>query len=62
MPGVAAVLLAGDLGLSPQPPSDEVEGPFGRPVLAAEADVVVRPRVRGDRQRTRGHRAGLRPC
>ena len=36
MPGVAAVLLAGDLGLSPQPPSDEVEGPFGRPVLAAE--------------------------
>ena len=36
MPGVAAVLLAGDLGLSPQPPSDEVEGPFGRPVLAAD--------------------------
>lgn len=35
MPGVAAVLLAGDLGLSPAI-SDEVEGPFGRPVLAAE--------------------------
>ncbi|MGA9160023.1 MAG: xanthine dehydrogenase family protein molybdopterin-binding subunit, partial [Actinomycetota bacterium] len=36
MPGVAAVLLARDLDLSPQPPSDEVEGPFERPVLAED--------------------------
>ncbi len=36
MPGVAAVLLARDLDLSPQPPSDEVEGAFERPVLAED--------------------------
>ena len=36
MPGVAAVLLARDLDLAPQPPSDEVEGPFERPVLAED--------------------------
>jgi carbon-monoxide dehydrogenase large subunit len=36
MPGVAAVLTAADLGLDPQPPAGNVEGPFARPVLAAE--------------------------
>jgi carbon-monoxide dehydrogenase large subunit len=36
MPGVAAVLVAGDLGLAPKPPAGNVEGPFQRPVLASE--------------------------
>jgi aerobic carbon-monoxide dehydrogenase large subunit len=39
MPGVAAVLVAADLALAPQPPSGSVRGPFSRPVLA---DGVVR--------------------
>ena len=36
MPGVAAVLTAGDLGLADQPPSGNVTGPFSRPVLASD--------------------------
>ena len=36
MPGVAAVLTAGDLGLADQPPSGNVTGPFSRPVLATD--------------------------
>ena len=36
LPGVAAVLVAADLDLMPQPPSGEVLGPFERPVLASE--------------------------
>jgi carbon-monoxide dehydrogenase large subunit len=36
LPGVAAVLVASDLDLAPQPPSGEVLGPFERPVLASE--------------------------
>jgi carbon-monoxide dehydrogenase large subunit len=36
LPGVAAVLVAEDLDLRPQPPSGEVLGPFDRPVLAAD--------------------------
>ena len=35
MPGVAAILLAGDLELRPQPPAGNVTGPFARPILAA---------------------------
>ena len=34
MPEVADVLLVADLGLVSQPPADEVDGPFERPVLA----------------------------
>jgi carbon-monoxide dehydrogenase large subunit len=36
MPGVAAVLTAGDVDLAPQPPSGNVHGPFPRPVLAGD--------------------------
>lgn len=36
MPGVAAVLLAADLDLDPQPPSGNVDGTFARPILASE--------------------------
>jgi carbon-monoxide dehydrogenase large subunit len=36
MPGVAAILVATDLGLAPQPPAGNVEGPFARPVLASD--------------------------
>lgn len=36
MPGVVAVLSAEDLDLPPRPPAGNVEGPFGRPVLARE--------------------------
>jgi carbon-monoxide dehydrogenase large subunit len=36
MPGVAAVLTAADLGLDPQPPAGNVEGPFARPVPASD--------------------------
>ena len=36
MPGVAAVLAAGDLALAPKPPAGNVEGPFERPVLAQD--------------------------
>jgi aerobic carbon-monoxide dehydrogenase large subunit len=35
IPGVAAVLTAADLGLVPQPPAGNVEGPFARPVPAS---------------------------
>ena len=35
-PGVAAVFAADDLGLSPQPPSGNVRGPFARPALARD--------------------------
>jgi carbon-monoxide dehydrogenase large subunit len=37
LPGVLEVLVADDLGLRPQPPSGEVQGPFDRPVLASDA-------------------------
>ncbi len=36
MPGVAAILEAGELGLAPQPPAGAVLGPFDRPVPAAD--------------------------
>jgi aerobic carbon-monoxide dehydrogenase large subunit len=36
MPGVAAVLTAGDIDLPPQPPSGNVEGEFRRPILASD--------------------------
>jgi carbon-monoxide dehydrogenase large subunit len=36
MPGVAAVLTAGDLELAPQPPSGNVSGDYPRPILARE--------------------------
>ena len=36
MPGVAAVLVAADLDLAPQPPSGSVSGPFERQVLARD--------------------------
>lgn len=36
MPGVAAVLTAGELDLPPRPPSGNVEGPFSRPLLARD--------------------------
>ncbi len=37
MPGVAAVLVAKDLGLPDREPAGNVEGPFTRPVLARDA-------------------------
>ncbi len=36
MPGVAAVLVASDLALAPQPPAGNVIGPFHRPIPAAD--------------------------
>jgi carbon-monoxide dehydrogenase large subunit len=35
MPGVAAVLTAGDIDLAPQPPSGNVSGDYPRPILAS---------------------------
>jgi aerobic carbon-monoxide dehydrogenase large subunit len=36
MPGVVDVLTAAELDLPPQPPAGNVEGPFARPILAAD--------------------------